>query len=77
MGKQGESPNERAIRVSNYSELTQSVGTKIAGFFLTVVIVSNYSELTQSVGIYTVVLDCQDLECFQLFRINPIGGEFV
>ncbi len=39
-------------------------------------IVSNYSELTQSVGgIAYIYKDTKTPECFQLFRINPIGGE--
>ncbi len=64
-------------KVSNYSELTQSVGIKRTFAIAKAVCVSNYSELTQSVGKNAKILLVRWEICFQLFRINPIGGEFV
>ena len=64
------------LKVSNYSELTHSVGRNLSvlavAFGLSV---SNYSELTHSVGLYFKKGACPASieESFQLFRINPFG----
>ena len=60
--------------VSNYSELTHSVGLpRSLSFSLLPLPVSNYSELTHSVGEAVTPEMTDQFAGFQLFRINPFG----